>query len=63
MSKKTQVAKIILSMTRADVVAMANDLVDMQSNAKDDGPGWNLESSLEFAHMLRTWARGLGSIE
>jgi hypothetical protein len=42
---------------------MASDFVEMQSNSEDDGSGWNLESKSAFADMLRSWAKGLGSME
>ena len=63
MSKKTQIANIILSMTHSELDLMANDFIEMQSNAEDDGSGWNLESKTAFYDMLRTWAKGLGSLE
>ena len=40
MSKKTQIAKLILAMTYVEREKMASDFVEMQSNAADDGCGF-----------------------
>lgn len=63
MSKKTQVAKLILSMTTKERIAMASDIVEMQSNAEDDGSGFSLDNKLDVSLLLREWAKGLGSME
>ena len=63
MSKKTQIAKLILAMTDREREAMAKDFVEMQSNAEDDGSGWDLSSKKYFANMLHDWAEGLGGME
>ena len=63
MSKKTQIAKLIRAMKGDELMTMANDFVEMQSNAEDDGSGFNLESHASVSRMLRSWAKGLGSME
>jgi hypothetical protein len=63
MSKKTQIAKIIRGMTSGELVIMADDLVSMQSAAEDDGSKWKLKTKGDWHAFLRSWAKGLGSME
>jgi predicted nuclease of restriction endonuclease-like RecB superfamily len=63
MSKKTQIAKLILEMTVTERWKMAADIVDLQSNAADDDDGYQLDNKVSVSNMLRDWAKGLGSME
>ena len=66
MSKKTEAARIIATMDHAQLVAMANDFIEMDSNAMDDGSVWKMHSATGprgLAAMFKAWAKGLGSME
>jgi hypothetical protein len=63
MSKKTQIAKLILAMKTQELLFMGDDFRSMQSEAEDDGSEWRLDTSKDWAKMLHSWAEGLGSME
>ena len=66
MSKKTQISKLVLAMTHAELKSMAGDLVSMQSAAEDDGWKWRpdkLSGKYGLIEMLHSWAEGLGDME
>lgn len=63
MSKKTQIANLILAMTQKERLLMADDFAKMQRNADDDASGWELDNTRSFSNMLKFWAKGLGSME
>ena len=59
LSAKSQLAEIIKSMTYQELIDVANDLVEMQKGAREDGWDWKPnETHGEFgmANMLISWA-------
>jgi hypothetical protein len=60
MSKKTQIAKLILSMTHAELNEMAADITEIASNAADEGADYSLDRKTDVYVILRHWAKGLG---
>lgn len=59
MTKKAQIAKILLTMTFSEIEEVADDLVQMQVQAKEDEWEWEPgETYGEFGllRMLHSWA-------
>lgn len=47
-SKASQVANILRSMSYSELEAMAEDLADMQADAKEDGWRWKPSKAMEY---------------
>jgi hypothetical protein len=62
-NKKSDIAKAILLLPHDELAAMADDFVEMKTEAEDDGSSWKLNTKNQWMKLLRTWASGLGSME
>lgn len=62
MTKKEHLAKIILSMTYAELIDVADDLVAMQLGATEDNWEWyprEVHGQYGLCHMIHSWAESI----